>query len=228
MDNNQVGTAPEKTGILLIHGFAGDVDEVGPLRDYLNEKGFLVECPLLPGHGGTKKELSKSTCSDWIASVERSYLDLSKKCKKVIVVGFSMGGLLAINLWNYGFDGMVTINTPVYYWNPRIIAVNLMTDFKKYGRKYIRVSTDKPLAAMLEFQKLLTKTKPMFENITCRTMVIQVLDDDTVHYKSADYLYKKICADKSLYKLPCGGHMILHSKSKDEVCKAIENFIRTC
>lgn len=215
-------------GILLIHGFAGDVGEVEPLRDYLAQKGYAVMCPLLPGHGLTKKELSQTTGEDWIASAEQAYLELSKSCSKIVVIGFSMGGLLAVNLWNYGFSGIVTINTPVFYWNPKIIVTNLITDFRKYGKKYFDVSTDKSLTSMFEFQKLLTRTKPMFGNITCKALVVQALDDDTVHYKSADYIFKKVCADKSIYKLPRGGHMIFQSESKNEVCKVIEDFLQTC
>ena len=216
------------TGILLIHGFAGDIGEIAPLRDYLAQKGYVVKCPLLPGHGETKKELSQTTYENWITSTERAYLELSKSCGKIVLIGFSMGGLLAVNLWNYGFSGLVTINTPVFYWNPKIIVTNLITDFRKYGKKYFDVSTDKSLSSMLEFQKLLTKTKSMFGNITCKTMVVQALDDDTVHYKSADYIFHRICADKSIYKLPHGGHMIFQSESKDDVCKAIEDFILSC
>jgi len=216
------------TGILLIHGFAGDVGEVEPLRDYLVQKGYVVKCPLLPGHGQTKKELSQTTCEDWIAFTEQAYLELSKSCSKIVVIGFSMGGLLAANLWNYGFSGIVTINTPVFYWNPKIIVTNLITDFRKYGKKYFDVSTDKSISSMLEFQKLLTRTKSMFGNITCKTMVVQAADDDTVHYKSADYILKRIRAEKAVFRPTHGGHMIFQSESKDEVCKAIENFICAC
>ncbi|HYE69671.1 MAG TPA: alpha/beta fold hydrolase [Anaerovoracaceae bacterium] len=216
------------TGILLIHGFAGDIGEIAPLQDYLTQRGYVVKCPLLPGHGETKKELSQTTYENWITSTEQAYLELSKSCSKIVVIGFSMGGLLAVNLWNYGFPGLVTVNTPVFYWNPKIIVTNLIMDFRKYGKKYFDVSTDKSLSSMLEFQKLLTKTKSMFGNITCKTMVVQTLDDDTVHYKSADYIFNRICADKSIYKLPRGGHMIFQSESKDEACKAIEDFVRSC
>ncbi|MEL7658460.1 MAG: esterase, partial [Bacillota bacterium] len=94
------------------------------------------------------------------------------------------------------------------------------------GKKYLKASTDKPLSSMLEFQKLLTNTKPMFRNITCKTMVVQSLDDDTVYDKSADYIYKRIRADKCIYKIPEGGHMIFQSKSGQEVCRMVEEFIR--
>ena len=212
----------------MIHGFAGNPEEVRPLFEFLEEKGYIIECPVLAGHGQTKKELSKSDYGDWIASAEKAYLKLAGKCKRIIVIGFSMGGLLAVNLWHYGFSGLVTVNTPVYYWNPYIIIRNLLTDYRKYWRKYLQAVTDKTISSMLEFQKLLTKTKPMFGNITCRTIVIQALDDDTVYHKSADHIYKRVCANKTVYKLPHGGHMIFQSKSRDEVLRAIESFVQTC
>lgn len=216
-----------KTGILLIHGFAGDVQEIKPLQDYLVQRGYAVASPLLPGHGLAKKDLAESSCNDWIHAVEKVYLDLERECGKVVVIGFSMGGLLAVNLWNYGFAGLITINTPIYYWNPKQIVINLLTDFKKFGKKYLKVSTDKKFSSMLEFQRLLTNTKPMFRNITCKTMVVQALDDDTVYNKSADYIFKRICADKSIYKIPEGGHMIFQSRNGQEVCRMIEEFIQS-
>lgn len=216
------------TGILLLHGFAGNPDEIKPLQDYLVQSGYSVECPLLPGHGLGRKELSKTTHGDWITAAEQTYFELSQKLGKIVVIGFSMGGLLAVNLWNYGFSGMVTVNMPVYYWNPKIIAANLISDFRQYGRKYLEASTDKPFSSMVEFQRLLAKTKPMLGNITCKTMVIQALDDDTVHYKSADYILNQIRADRDIYRPARGGHMIFHSESGDEACRRIESFIRTC
>lgn len=215
------------TGILLIHGFAGTRDEIKPLYQYLIGEGYNVEMPLLAGHEGTKKELSKVNYKDWLTSVEQSFLNLSKKSDDVIVIGFSMGGLLAANLWNYKLAGMITINTPIYYWNPVIIIRNLIYNFKIYSRKYFAASTDKSLSSMVEFQKLLTITKPMFENIKCRIMVIQTMDDDTVYHKSADYIYKKVCAKKSIVKLPAGGHLVFQSGSYQQVCEEIGQFILT-
>lgn len=191
----------KNTGILLLHGFAGNPEEVKPLRDFLTEQGYFVECPLLPGHGETKKELSETTHDDWVASAERAYLELSKECENVVAVGFSMGGLL---------------------------AANLISDFSRYGRKYLDASADKSLSSLIEFLRLLTKTKPMFGNITCKTLVIQALDDDTVHYKSAGYILKKIRTEKTACMFPKGGHMILEGENGPEVCKAIDRFIRAC
>lgn len=139
------------TGILLLHGFAGNPQEVEPLRDFLAERGYRVECPLLPGHGQTKSELSKTTHGDWTAAAEQAYLALSKECGGIVAVGFSMGGLLAANLWNYRLKGLATVNTPVFYWNPRIIAANLFSDFNRYDPNNMEATTDKSLSSMINF-----------------------------------------------------------------------------
>jgi carboxylesterase len=215
------------TGILLVHGFAGGINEVALLRDHLTERGYQVECPLLLGHGGTKKELAKTTYKDWIASADHACNELSKRCDRIVAVGFSMGGLIAVNLRHHGFAGIVTVNTPYYYWNHRIIAANLKSDFRHYGRKYLAASTDKPLSSMIEFQKLLTRTKPMFGDITCKALVVQALDDDTVHKKSAEHIYNKLRGEKTYFELPSGGHIIFQSNSGLQVCEMIERFLQS-
>ncbi len=211
-----------------MHGFAGDPGEVTPLREHLVRRGYFVESPLLPGHGLTKSDLSKTTHEDWIKAAEQAYTDLSEKYGRIVVVGFSMGGLIAVNLCKYSFSGLVTVNMPIFYWNPGIIAANLVTDFKHYGKKYLIASTDKSFFSMVEFQRLLTKTKPLLGNVACKTMVVQAQDDDTVHYRSADYILGKVRTVETVFRPPRGGHQIFHSESGPEVCEAIESFIITC
>lgn len=214
-----------QTGVLLLHGFAGNIEEISLLRDYLEERGYAVACPLLPGHGRTKRELSKTSRKDWIAAAEKAYLELAAKCDRIFAVGFSMGGLLAVNLWQYSFSGLVTVNMPVYYWNLKNIAANLIGDFKQYRNKYFAASTDKSFASLLEFQKLLTETKPLLRDITCRTLVVQAFDDDTVHHRSAEYILKNVRAESTAYRPLRGGHLIFQSETGPEVCRIIGDFL---
>lgn len=222
-----------KTGVLLIHGFGGDVGEISLLRDHLMQKGYPVACPLLQGRAKhqesdmTNGVLLHASYRDWITSAEESCLTLSKQCERIVAVGFSMGGLIAANLWNYGFAGLVTVNTPIYYWNVKVIAQNLFSDFRTYSARYLSASRAQPLQAMLEFQKLLTHTKPMFGNITCRTLVVQTMDDDTVNGRSADYIRKRVPAEVATCRPAKGGHLIFQSSSGPVVCGVIEQFIES-
>ena len=43
--------ANKSIGILLVHGFTGSPASMRPWAEYLNQHGYTVTVPLLPGHG---------------------------------------------------------------------------------------------------------------------------------------------------------------------------------
>ncbi len=214
-------------GILLIHGFGGSRRELTALYDYIKEGGVLIELPVLKGHENTKKELSKAKYKEWIESAEVSLKILTESCDDITVVGFSMGGLIATNLYmKYKFSRLVLVNTPVYYFNPKQIINNLSCDFKTYYNHYKNAWLCRSLHSLVEFQKLLTKTKPMFKKIDGNTLVIQVQDDDTVNCTSGDYIYKRLKGKKKILKPQKGGHIIFNSEYAEEMAIEIEKFIK--
>jgi carboxylesterase len=83
-------------GCLLIHGFSGSPVELRPLADALATQGYMVHVPLLPGHGATPEALSRIGYRAWIEAVRTAREELEQRCRTVVVVGYSMGGLLAI------------------------------------------------------------------------------------------------------------------------------------
>ena len=105
-------------GVLLIHGFTGNRGEVEPLGRYLSERGFRTAMPCLTGHESSMRQLAAATYRDWVADAVSAYDALARECDSVAVVGFSMGGLLAAQLYQTRpFCRLVTVNTPIYYWN---------------------------------------------------------------------------------------------------------------
>ncbi len=196
------------------------------MHDYLCDKGYKVIMPLLAGHEKTLRDLSLSKYRLWLQSAEDAYLALSKTCDDVIVIGFSMGGLIAVNLYQrHRFGKIITVNTPIYYWNIKRMVLNLCSDFKTYSGKYFFASVNKPLRSLLEFQKLLSRTKPLFSKMDCDALIIQTQDDDTVNIKSADYIYKKIKGSKTLLKPPSGGHVVFLYEQHQSISEAIYDFI---
>ena len=85
-------------GVLLIHGFTATTVEVSYAAKYLNERGYTVSAPLLPGHNTTPDDLNKCKWQDWANAAEAAYQELATHCKKIIVGGESMGGMLALYL----------------------------------------------------------------------------------------------------------------------------------
>jgi carboxylesterase len=84
--------------VLLIHG-AGDTPQtLRYLAEYLHQRGFHVEAPLLPGHGRSVRHFMRVRADDLTSAVRAAYLDLRRRHEWIGVVGLSMGGALAVQL----------------------------------------------------------------------------------------------------------------------------------
>ncbi|MCL2336936.1 MAG: alpha/beta fold hydrolase [Firmicutes bacterium] len=214
------------TGVLLIHGFSGSRDELLPLKSHLEKCGFKVSLPVLAGHESTRQDFAQSKYTDWIRSAEEAAADLEKSCGPIIIVGFSMGGVITVNLYRkIAVQKLVFINTPIYYWNIARIVKNLTGDFKTYFRKYFTDSNPHPLPALLEFRKIVRQTKPLFSKINCPVLIIQTIDDDTVKPKSADYIYRNVAGAKFLKKYAAGGHQFFATAMAEDVYVEVVKFI---
>lgn len=215
------------TGILLIHGFAGGRREVLSLGLNLKQQGYKVVMPVLAGHENGYLYMSKFGYKDWLKSVEEAYKTLAKEVDEIIVIGFSMGGLLAVNLeQKYNVKALITINTPIYHWNFPQIVKNIKNDTKKFSKIYMVTCVDKPVNSLLEFKIFLRKSKPLIPKIKCPILVIQTMDDDTSIPKSTDYFKNKI-GDKCTVKIiEKGGHVVLCSQYKDKVITEVEEYLK--
>jgi carboxylesterase len=88
----------EKVGVLLLHGFTSSVKTVSGLVPHLEAAGIPYRMPVLRGHGTVYTDLEGCTAQDWIDDAEAALEDLAKEVDRVVVVGLSMGGLIALNL----------------------------------------------------------------------------------------------------------------------------------
>ncbi|MDD2216243.1 MAG: alpha/beta fold hydrolase [Eubacteriales bacterium] len=221
----------KKTKCLIIHGFGGGVHEVEPLAKYLVSLGYEVSCPVLKGHSGSRKEMKKATYKDWIDSAEQELLRLKETTDEIVVIGFSMGGLIAFNLaCKHKFKAIITINTPIFYWNPYRVLLNLADDVKNrtynHSRRYLQAKKNSPFPAMVQFLLLLHQTKPKIEEISYPILIIQAEDDDTVRLKSVDYIKEHVSSNKKIIKyFDQGGHLILLSPVAGQVMSCVEEFL---
>jgi carboxylesterase len=94
--NTEKGLAP--CGVLVLHGFTSHISCVSPIEPLLVERNIPYRFPLLRGHGTKYQDLAGVTASDWYRDAEDALLDLLKECEQAIVIGFSMGGLVSLEL----------------------------------------------------------------------------------------------------------------------------------
>lgn len=220
-----------KLGCLIIHGFGGGIYEIESLDNYLIRHGYITSCPKLKGHTGNGKDMKNADYNDWIDSAEEELIRLKEKTNNIAIMGFSMGGLIAMNLaFKYDIKAMVTINTPIYYWNIKRVCLNIYDDLRNKElsncKRYINAKKSAPIISMINFLHLLNNTKIKLPKIDCPLLILQTKDDDTTRLKSSDYIYDNISSvDKRITLYENGGHQILSSKYKEKVLMDIEEFI---
>lgn len=90
----RLGAAP--IGALVLHGFTGTPVSMRPIGDALAAVGVDVELPRLPGHATDIEEMLATGWADWYGEVERAYAALADRVERIVVVGQSMGGTLAL------------------------------------------------------------------------------------------------------------------------------------
>ncbi|MGG3471027.1 alpha/beta fold hydrolase [Neobacillus pocheonensis] len=224
-------------GCLCIHGFTGAPYEVEPLVDFLKERtDWRFSVPTLPGHG-EQQSLKGIEYQEWIHHAEEELKGLNDTCDKVYVIGFSMGGMIASYLAaQYPVDKLVLLSAAAYYVNPQQLAADIFAALKdsmngklqenELFRRYKRKITETPLAATLQFRRLVSFIKPMLHQVQAPTFIAQGECDGIVPLKSAEYLYQTIGAnEKKLTYIKQSKHHICHCEEKEALFSQVLDFL---
>ncbi len=107
--SHRVGAA---TGVVVLHGFTGNPSSVRGLADAMIDAGHDVELPRLPGHGTSIDDMLSTGWADWYEATDRVLDDVASRVDRVVVVGQSAGGALALAaaLERPSLAGVVCIN----------------------------------------------------------------------------------------------------------------------
>jgi carboxylesterase len=88
----------EGPAVLCLHGLTGTPYEVRPPARLFEELGFACIGPMLPGHGCTVDDLSRTPREHWVRCALDAYERLAATHCRVYVLGLSLGGLLALKV----------------------------------------------------------------------------------------------------------------------------------
>lgn len=221
--------------VLIIHGFGGDEREILYLHNYLKKNQIASFWLRLTGHGQNKAAFSKATYHDWLEDVARKMKELEASYHHITCIGFSMGGLLTIQLSeNPAIDQIVLCNTPIHLYNLAVIASDLKQALFENNQEkrayYFSSATETSFKACLQFLALLFATKKKLKqgikpNLKDNILVLQNKRDETTYYKSALYIAKK-CESQAALTLYSGGtHQLFLSENKEAAANDILAFI---
>lgn len=218
---------------LLLHGFAGSPAEIRPVIEYLSSQGITVSAPVLPGHGTSPEELRETRSRHWVRAAEAELAALQERFGRVHVVGFSMGGLIALYLAaHHQVASVTTLAAPVKLNDWRQILVPLGKYLIPYYNSKIR---NPEIAAQLEnnyermptsaihsLMRLARRVRRDLPRITAPVQALQGERDKWIAPESAAYIMEYVASEsKHMELLPGRNHFVALERGRDEVCQKV-------
>lgn len=240
--------AQAEVGILISHGYKSAPKEVEELSQFLNPLGFKIYATRLKGHGTAPINLKDVSWEDWYYSLQRGYAALQNICSKIIIIGFSTGGLLGLlscarKNSAKKLCGIVSINAALQlrdiksHMVPGINVWNEMLEklhIEKGKFEYVDDQPESPeinysrnyLKAVEQLEKLMHICEKNLSKIFTEALIIQSDKDPVVNPISGKIIYEKIhSAKKTLSELNFSNHVIIKGNRKDEVFEVIRKFL---
>jgi carboxylesterase len=129
-----IGEGP--AAVLCLHGLTGRPYEIRPVAEALARMGMRALGPTLAGHGDTPEALTRIEFEQWLGGVRDAYRGLRREHETVMVVGLSLGGLLALALAaEEPVDALAVIGTPMQLRFPIPQLAPLLRRALPYVRK---------------------------------------------------------------------------------------------
>jgi carboxylesterase len=229
------------SGCLLIHGFTGTPHEMCLLGEHLSDEGYTVLGIRLAGHATRKEDMARMRWQDWLADVEDGCNLLRSNCERIILMGLSMGGILALTYAaRQSVDGLVIMATP-HHLPPdiRVPILKPLSLFIPYIKKgppqwadmqayAAQLSyAEEPLRSMAEVSDLLAVMRAGLPQVNAPALLIYSRNDPTVPVAGghAQAILAALGSQrKELQWIEGSGHILTRDARREEVFRAAAAF----
>lgn len=197
--------ASKEVGILLVHGFTGSPASMRPWAEYLNQRGYTVKVPLLPGHGTTPHDLNLVKWQEWPAKVESDLQELLRTCSKVFICGLSMGGGTTLNIatrYSKDLAGIILVNPMIHV---KFVPHQLAWAISRFQKMRESVGDDikrpgitqygydaLPAVGAYELLKMLHYTRKRLHDVTAPMLLFHSVDDHTLPVTNTEIVMKGV------------------------------------
>jgi carboxylesterase len=226
--------------VLFVHGLGGGPYELQRLaEDLADRSGSTMVGIHLPGHDVPGRRMPASTWHDWFAAVEAAHDDLVSRFARVDVVGFSLGGALALHLAaNKAMTGRLVVLAPFLgIFRPALLPV--ATEALVMGLPFVRrVPSRAPPIRNREVRRSIAEVVPYrafnldatrsaldlisevhreVSRVEAPTLIVQGRADTVVDPAGAATLYKAMTAETRLVWLDDSDHLLTYDRDAAEV-----------
>jgi len=236
-------------GCLLVHGFGDTATLMEPMGSHLGGQGISIRGITLPGHGTSLEDFAAVSNQKLLAMVEREYDDFSRTCESVVIVGFSMGALLALQLATMReIEGIVTICSPIFPRGGALgekalkigakigsmvginipkLGLNSLSD--KTLSEYQTGHKSYPSRSVLRLIKLMESTRSVISRVNAPILIVQSRHDDVIWKKSGKHIYNSIgSTEKKLVQLENSRHKAPIDRDRNILFEEVSRFALAC
>lgn len=226
-----------QTGILLFHGATATTAEVRPLAEHLNQAGYTVCAPLLPGHGTTVNHLSQIYWQQLTHCAEKAYQQLAKTCTTIVVGGESVGALLAYYLAHkhpninaiLAYSPAISLGHSPWEW----LLIHLLWPFitavkkKKFKHDHQWQGYDqKPLKLAIELHKLQKHVRANAHTITQPSLLVYARGDQTVSVPAIEKFIPLLAQPPQVLALNLNEHTVILGKQQTMIFEQTLHFMQ--
>jgi carboxylesterase len=230
----------ERLGVLLLHGFTSSLKTVDGLVPHLERAGIPYRMPVLRGHGTKWEDLEGVTARDWYADAEEALTELSAEVDAVVVVGLSMGGLVALELaMNHPMrvGAVVTVAAALRFKDPLSRLTPMMAKvvrswpspesfndptLRSRCENYPRFATD-AFASLYEYAQ---EIESRLGEVQVPVCVLQSKRDQVVAPVSANQIYERVASQhREIHWFQRSGHEMMQDLEADDVFESIMSYV---
>jgi carboxylesterase len=238
------GRAP---AVLALHGFGATTQEVSMIVDIARDLGLAALAPLLPGHGTSAYDLARTRFVHWRAAAERALWELVRDHAGAIVVGSSMGSLVALDLaadHSREVVGVGVLGCPIrLYWPypslalaaierlgiPDFMMPKLAPDIlDAEGRRTHVTYRDQPVYAGNDVRRAGRRVEARLGAIACPAFVAHGRRDRVCPVRNARVVYDRLRTpppEKELLILKHSRHIITRDVEREALRARLSGFI---
>jgi carboxylesterase len=227
--------------MLLVHGFNGHPLDMRELEEHARALGFATRNLLLPGHGTTARDLARTTWADWAGAVFAATAELRQRHRRVVLVGHSMGGALALHVAAHdrAVAGVAALCPPLHMHpgEVRLAALGrrvvpyvptLREDIRdREARLRYRQSAYRwtPVAAAHHLFRALPGLERELAAVRCPALVVCARRDHVVPMRDGIETYQRLgTAEKELLVLARSYHVVTKDVEREVVFQRVGDF----
>ena len=231
-----------------MHGFTATPQEMRFLGERLHAHGYSVNGVRVAGHGTSPEDLERCAWSDWYASVREGLVELHRHAPEVVVVGQSMGALLALKLAvDYpAVIGGVVLLSPALVLSQRWLQwmtplLPLLLPFLGAPRRYVK-KTDRdvadpraraasvcydriPLRGLVELGRLQRAVRRLLPQVRQPVLVVHSRHDHNCPLVNVDIIQGAVQGPVRAVLLEQSYHVVSIDVEKERVAAEVAGFV---